>query len=203
MAKINLRPWREERAAARQKDFVTNLIASAICAAALVLMMGYYYDVQMDRQNARNGFLKSSISKLDERIKEIEELKRQRERLLERLNAIQELQGNRPIIVRNFDELVRVLPDGLHYDFLERKEAGFEDIKNMDAIKIRGLAVQNKDVSELMRRLDRSIWFGEPNLSSVGALGSAAAGSKTLALAGIRAFDLSVILTKPKAEDAK
>lgn len=198
MAKINLRPWREERAAARQKDFVTNLIASAICAAALVLMMGYYYDVQMDRQNVRNGFLKSSISKLDERIKEIEELKRQRERLLERLNAIQELQGNRPIIVRNFDELVQVLPDGLHYDFLQRKEAGG------DSIQIKGLAADNKDVSELMRRLNGSIWFGEPNLSTVGALGGGvAAGSKALALADIRAFDLSVILTKPKAEDAK
>lgn len=197
MAKINLRPWREERAAARQKDFVTNLIASAICAAALVLLMGYYYGIQMDRQNTRNGFLKSNISKLDERIKEIEELKRQRERLLERLNAIQELQGNRPIIVRNFDELVRVLPDGLHYDFLERKEAGG------DSIQIRGLAAENKDVSELMRRLNRSIWFGEPNLSKVGAIGGSAAGSSSLDLADIRAFDLSVVLAKPKAEDAK
>lgn len=197
MAKINLRPWREERAAARQKDFITNLIASAICAAALVLMMGYYYDVQMDRQNTRNGFLKTNISKLDERIKEIEDLKRQRERLLERLNAIQELQGNRPIIVRNFDELVRVLPDGLHYDFLQRQEAGG------DSIQIKGLAAENKDVSELMRRLNRSIWFGEPNLSKVSAIGSTAAGSKALALADIRAFDLSVVLTKPKAEDAK
>lgn len=204
MAKINLRPWREERSAARQKDFVTNLVASAICAAALVLMMGYYYDVQMDRQNARNGFLKVNISKLDERIKEIEELKRQRERLLERLNAIQELQGNRPIIVRNFDELVRVLPDGLHYDFLERKEVGFAGTLNKDAINIKGLALQNKDVSELMRRLNSSIWFGEPNLTQVGALGAGAGGArKSLALAGIREFDLSVILTKPKAEDAK
>jgi type IV pilus assembly protein PilN len=204
MAKINLRPWREERSAARQKDFVTNLVASAICAAALVLMMGYYYDVQMDRQNVRNGFLKVNISKLDERIKEIEELKRQRERLLERLNAIQELQGNRPIIVRNFDELVRVLPDGLHYDFLERKEAGFAAALDKDAINIKGLALQNKDVSELMRRLNSSIWFGEPNLTQVGALGAGAGGArKSLALADIRAFNLSVILTKPKAEDAK
>ncbi len=197
MAKINLRPWREERAAARQKDFVTSLIASAMCAAALVLLMGYYYDMQMDRQNTRNGFLKSNISKLDERIKEIEELKRQRERLLERLNAIQELQGNRPIIVRNFDELVRVLPDGLHYDFLERKEAGG------DSIQIKGLAAENKDVSELMRRLDSSIWFGEPNLSKVSALSGSVAGSKSLPLVDIRAFDLSVVMTKPKAEDAK
>ena len=203
MAKINLRPWREERAAARQKDFGTNLAASAIGAAALVFIMGYYYDLQMDRQSARNSFLKSNISMLDERIKEIEELKRQRERLLERLNAIQELQGNRPIIVRNFDELVRVLPDGLHYDFLERKEFGIEGLLESDAIRIKGLALQNKDVSELMRRLDSSIWFGEASLSKVGALGAGGSGKRSLALSDIREFDLGVILTKPKAEDAK
>lgn len=203
MAKINLRPWREERAAARQKDFMTNLFATAICAAGLVLMMGYYYDVQMDRQNVRNGFLKSNITKLDERIKEIEELKRQRERLLERLNAIQQLQGNRPVIVRNFDELVRVLPDGVYYNVLERKEAGFSNVIKSDAIKIKGLAIQNKDVSELMRRMDASIWFGEPILSKVSALSGAAARGKPEDLSDIRSFDLSVILTKPKAEDAK
>ena len=85
----------------------------------------------------------------------------------------------------------------MHYDFLQRQEAGG------DSIQIKGLAAENKDVSELMRRLNRSIWFGEPNLSKVSALGSAAPGRKALALADIRAFDLSVVLTKPKAEDAK
>lgn len=208
MAKINLRPWREERAAARQKEFQTNLLASAILAAALVFLMGYYYDIQSDRQNTRNTFLKTKISELDEKIKEIEDLKKQRERLLERLNAIQELQGNRPVIVRNFDELVQVLPDGLHYTSLERKEAGFDTNKQVeeraDSIQIKGLALQNEDVSDLMRNLDDSIWFGEPNLAKVGKLGADAKGSSAkVALSEMREFDLNVILTKPKAEETK
>lgn len=208
MAKINLRPWREEQAAARQKDFVTNLIATALCAAALVFLMGYYYDMQMDRQNTRNSFLKTNISQLDEKIKEIEDLKRQRERLLERLNAIQALQGNRPVIVRNFDELVRVLPDGLHYTSLERKEGGFaeqnQETMLTDAVRIKGLAAQNKDVSELMRGFQGSIWFGEANFSKVVSLDSNdSKPSKKVTLAGVREFDLTVPLVKPKAEEAK
>jgi type IV pilus assembly protein PilN len=203
MAKINLRPWREERAAARQKEFISNLIASAIFAAAFVLMISYYYDVQMDRQNVRNGFLQNNISKLDEKIKEIKELKHQRERLLERLNAIQELQGNRPITVRNFDELVRVLPDGVYYNSLQRKEAGFGDAKSPDAMNIKGLALQNKDVSELMRRLDKSIWFGESNLSKVIALDKGGSARNADVSSDLRGFDLSVILAKPEDEDAK
>ncbi|MBR9882202.1 MAG: PilN domain-containing protein [Oceanospirillales bacterium] len=181
MARINLRPWREERDAKLQKRFVGNLLAAAILGALTVFGISYYYDMQMDRQQARNNYVKAEISKLDKKIAEIKELKRQRERLLERLNAIQELQGNRPVIVRNFDELVRVLPDGLYYTSLTRKG---------DRVTIDGLADLNNDVSSLMRNLNDSIWFGEPTLSRVRAANQ------------MRSFNLSVPLKKPKAEEA-
>ncbi|MBV1787392.1 PilN domain-containing protein [Marinobacterium sp. D7] len=180
MARINLRPWREERDARLQKRFVGNLAAAAVLGALTVFGISYYYDMQMDRQQARNNYVRSEISKLDKKIAEIKELKRQRERLLERLNAIQELQGNRPLIVRNFDELVRVLPDGLYYSSLSRSG---------DRIAINGLAELNNDVSSLMRNLNDSIWFGEPSLSQV------------RAAKGMRDFNLAVPLTKPKAEE--
>ncbi|MCD8512397.1 MAG: hypothetical protein LRY63_02540 [Nitrincola sp.] len=56
MAKINLRPWREERNALNQKRFVSNLLGSAILAGLVVFGVGYYYDMQMDRQQARKRF---------------------------------------------------------------------------------------------------------------------------------------------------
>jgi type IV pilus assembly protein PilN len=145
MARINLRPWREERNERLQKRFIGNIAGAALLGALVVFGISYYYDVQMDRQNARNAYLKTEITKLDQKIKDIQELRAKRERLLERLNAIQQLQGNRPVIVRNFDELVRVLPDGIHYESLVRKG---------EAITIDGLA-------------DNSIWFAEPDLRQV------------------------------------
>ncbi|WP_020681983.1 PilN domain-containing protein [Marinobacterium rhizophilum] len=177
MARINLRPWREERNAARQKQFITNLLLTVIMAGAVSFGISYYFDVQMDRQHARNNYLKAEIAKLDEKIKEIKELERQRERLLERLNAIQELQGNRPLVVRYFDELVRVLPDKLYYSSVSRKG---------ESVTVNGIADQNKDVSNLMRGMNSSIWFGEPNLSQVRSAGE------------VRQFNLNVPLTKPK-----
>jgi len=182
MARINLRPWREERDARLQKRFVGNLATAAVLGALTVFGISYYYDMQMDRQQVRNNYVRAEISNLDKKIAEIRELKRQRERLLERLNAIQELQGNRPVIVRNFDELVRVLPDGLYYSSLSRTG---------DRIAIDGLAELNNDVSTLMRNLNSSVWFGEPSLSRVTAANQ------------MRNFNLSVPLAKPKAEEAK
>lgn len=181
MARINLRPWREERKAQLQKRFVGNLVAAAVLGALALLAISHYYDVQMERQQARNNYLKKEIAGLDAKIAEIQDLRHKRERLLERLGAIQELQGSRPVIVRNFDELVRVLPDGLYYKTLKRTG---------DRISIEGVAEINNDVSMLMRNLQGSIWFGEPNLSRVAAAD------------GMRSFNLTVPLERPEAEEA-
>lgn len=182
MARINLRPWREERNERLQKRFIGNIVGAALLGGLVVLGISYYYDVQMDRQNARNSYLKAEVVKLDHKIREIRELRAKRERLLERLNAIQQLQGNRPVIVRNFDELVRVLPDGIYYESLVRRD---------ESITIDGLAEQNNEISELMRRLDASIWFAEPDLRRV----DKSDGSKR--------FNMSVGMTRPDAEEAK
>ena len=181
MAQINLRPWREERNALNQKQFMSNLIGSAILAGLFVFGIGYYYDMQMERQQARNDFLRAENTRLDIQLAEINELNRLRAQLLERLQAIEDLQGTRPLIVRNFDELVRVLPDDLYYTSVSRSG---------QLITIDGFAVQNRDVSNLMRNLNNSVLFGEPNLTRVGSVDN------------LRQFNLSVPMTRPANEGA-
>jgi type IV pilus assembly protein PilN len=180
MAKINLRAWREERNEQAQKSFVTYLLFSAILAVAVIFALGKYFDAQMDRQNVRTSYLKSEIDQLRTKIKEIENLKKLKEKRLARLKTIQRLQGNRPLTVRYFDELVRVLPEELYYTSLVRQG---------ERLTVNGLANRNQDVSELMRNLNKSQWFGEPNLMTVGA--------KDLS----RSFNLNVQLSKGNAVD--
>jgi type IV pilus assembly protein PilN len=72
--------------------------------------------------------------------------------------VIQELQGNRPIIVRILDQLVRTVPDGVFYTELRAAN---------QIISITGIAESNNRVSSLMRRLNASDWFAEPNLEGV------------------------------------
>lgn len=180
MAKINLRPWREELAQERQKQFSMNLLGAALFAALIVFAVGFYFDEMKSRQLDRNNYLKVETAKLDAQIAQIRELKAKKDALLQRLNTIQNLQSSRPVIVRNFDELVRVLPDGVHYSSLSRNET---------SVSIKGLAVEKLDVSTLMRNLDQSIWFGEPSLSSVG-----------LVQRDSNNFNLNVPVVLPKVE---
>ena len=161
MARINLRPWREERRAELQRDFLGSLAGFALLGLVYILLASVNISGSIDDQMARNNFLTTEISVLDAKIKEIDELQKKRDELIERMRVIQELQGNRPVIVHLFDELVRTLPDGLYYTSLERKG---------ETISIEGLAESNNRISSLMRRLDASEWFEDPNLTSVKAI---------------------------------
>ena len=76
------------------------------------------------------------------------------------MTVIQALQGNRPIIVRVFDEMVRTLPDGVFYSKLSKAE---------NKMSLKGVAESNNRISSLMRRLDKSNWFAGPNLTAVNA----------------------------------
>jgi len=120
MANINLLPWREELREERKQEFLVGL-GTTVAIAAIILFVGdRVVNSFIDHQTTKNNFLREQISYLDREIAEIRELQRQKSELIERMTVIQELQGNRPVIVRLFDELVRALPDGVYYNTITR-----------------------------------------------------------------------------------
>jgi type IV pilus assembly protein PilN len=158
MARINLLPWREWERERRKKQFLANLAFVVAFGALLVVVGGLFLDARIENQNSRNAFLESEIAVLDGKIAEISELKKKREELLARIRVILELQSNRPIIVRIFDELVRTLATGVHFTNL--KMVG-------NALTLDGQAESNNRISSLMRNLDGSDLFASPSLKSI------------------------------------
>ncbi len=158
MAQINLLPWREERRQELKQEFVVVLVMVALLGVALLFLGDMIVNGQIDEQKSRNQYLKTNIAELNEQVKEIQELKRKRGQLIDRMRVIQELQGNRPVIVRILDQLVRTVPDGVFYTNL---------VNRSGSIQIDGIAESNNRVSSLMRNLDASEWFTDPNLDAV------------------------------------
>src|SRR5690554_6492625 len=183
MARINLLPWREQLREERKKQFLSILVLIVIVAGLLIFLGDRSLNGQIDDQNARNEFLKKEIQLLDGRIKEIEQLQAQRTQLLDRMKIIQDLQGNRPIIVRVFDELARTLPDGVYFTAVNMKGP---------VINIKGGAESNSRVSNLMRQMDASDWLTAPNLTAVKAVTQGA-------LDQANVFEMSVRQTAPGA----
>ena len=170
MASINLLPWRKDRRQELKKEFLVVLGGVAVLALALVLLADRTVNGAIDAQKARNNYLQTHIEELSLQVQEIRELEKRKRELLDRMKVIQQLQGNRPVIVRIFDEMVRTLPDGVFYNELTRTN---------NKIQLQGFAESNNRISSLMRRVDGSQWFASPNLTTVKAdptLGEQASG---------------------------
>jgi type IV pilus assembly protein PilN len=158
MAQINLLPWRDERRAELKKEFMVVLGAVVVSGVLILLCVDLFFSGRIQYQNNRNNYLTSNIQTLNKKVEELRDMQRKRTQLLDRMKVIQDLQGNRPVIVRILDQLVRTVPDGVFYTNL--KATG-------QVITITGIAESNNRVSSLMRRLDASDWFTEPNLEGV------------------------------------
>ena len=182
MARINLLPWREERREERRKRFLLTLIGVVVGSVGAVFIADQIIINAIARQVARNDYIGKQIAVVDERIKQISELKAHRQQLVERMRIIQDLQGNRQVSGRIFDQLARTLPDGVY----------FTDVKMTGkTLSISGAAESNNRVSELMRNLDASDWFDAPSLNEV-----KATSADQLEQANV--FQLTVRQTQPK-----
>jgi len=185
MARINLLPWREERREERRKRFLLLLIGVFVGSVGAVFIAEQIFSAAIERQQARNAYIDKQIAVVDERIKQISELKARRQQLVERMRIIQDLQGNRQISGRIFDQLARTLPDGVY--FTSVKLVG-------KTLSISGAAESNNRVSELMRNLDASDWFDAPSLNEVKAT---TAGQVDQA----NVFQLTVRQTQPAVQE--
>lgn len=158
MARINLLPWREELRKERQQQF---MVVTGMCAGltlAVIALVHINVAGIIDNQLGRNKFLEGEIKTLDARITEIEDLEKEKARLLARMTVIQELQTSRPQVVHVFDELVTSLPDGVY----------LTSIKNTGAsIELSGFAQSNARVSSYMRNVDSAGWLTDPRLNII------------------------------------
>ncbi|MGI8561244.1 MAG: PilN domain-containing protein [Luteimonas sp.] len=182
MARINLLPWREERRKQRQKEFGVMLGLGALAGVVLWFLVNSYYNAQIEGQNERNGYLQQQIAEVDTRISEIDELDRQKARLLARKEVIEELQANRSQMVHLFDSLVRTIPDGVVLTSIRQEGT---------KLTLEGRSQSNARVSTYMRNLEGSGWTTKPDLSYIEAKDGVAGLPYT--------FSLAVQLANPNA----
>ena len=158
MARINLLPWRDELRAERKRQFIGILGLAFIVGALVSLLVHMSFESKITSQQGRNTYLRTEITKLDTKIKEIEKLERQREELLNRMQIVQQLQQSRPLVVRLFDELVRQIPTGVYLTKFTRKAL---------KLNLQGKSESTPRISAFMRNIDNSEWLEKPDISTM------------------------------------
>ncbi|MEW6415394.1 MAG: PilN domain-containing protein [Pseudomonadota bacterium] len=161
MIRINLLPHRELARAARRRQF-NILLGIAVAAGVAIVIVGHTVIASRQAaQDARNAYLEQEIAKLDAQIGEIKKIREQTQALLARKQVVETLQSNRTEVVHLFDQMIRVLPDGLYLKSF--KQAG-------DTVTIAGYTQSSARVSTLMRNLDASPWFDSARLVEIKAV---------------------------------
>lgn len=158
MVRINLLPWREGARELRHRRFQQVLVVMVLLGGGLVLLADAYVNRLIERQLLRNQYLQQATARLDKQLARIQELKAQRQQLLERMVIIEDLQGNRSTSVRVFEQLVRSLPEGVYFTEVDRQGRN---------LAISGAAESNSRVSDLMRNLQAAEGFAVPSLAEV------------------------------------
>jgi type IV pilus assembly protein PilN len=158
MAKINLLPWRQEQRKEQQRQFFTVMGLMVVLVVVGIFAVHLQYARLISVQDSRNEYLRKHIREVEKQIAEINDLASKKDRLLARMEIIQQLQRNRPEIVRLFDELVRVMPDGVYLTSLKQKSTN---------LQMTGIAQSNARVSALMRNIDQSEWLTKPQLDVI------------------------------------
>lgn len=186
MIRINLLPHREEKRKARQQQMLFISGGVAALGALSVLFVYLAIATMISEQAGNNQYLKGEITKLNTEIEEIKALKDKTRSLLERKKVVEDLQANRAEAVHLFDQMVRLLPEGIYLKAV--KQTG-------KIVNIQGYAQSNARVSTLMRNLEASPWLELPDLVEI----------KGVTVNSVRAneFSLNVKISEPhKTEPA-
>lgn len=186
MIRINLLPHREEKRKARQQQMLFISGGVAALGALSVLFVYLAIATMISEQAGNNQYLKGEITKLNTEIEEIKALKDKTRSLLERKKVVEDLQANRAEAVHLFDQMVRLLPEGIYLKAVKQ---------NGKIVNIQGYAQSNARVSTLMRNLEASPWLELPDLVEI----------KGVTVNSVRAneFSLNVKISEPhKTEPA-
>ena len=158
MPRINLLPHREQKRKERRRDFFV-MLGGTLVGAVLVVGAGkLLYAGWTEAQNGKNNLLVSEIKKLDAQIADIQDLENRRTRLNNRMDVIEKLQQQRPEIVHRFDDLVKLIPEGVYLTSIK---------ENGKKLELHGVAQSSTRVSTFMRNIDGSNYFASPELQVV------------------------------------
>jgi len=158
MTEINLLPWREKKREQEKKQFTLYLFVGMAMAVLIVFLINYYANSLVERQTQQNQRLKNEITQLEKQIKEISQIKKLRQALIARMTIVQNLLATRTLTVRLFDEIIKIMPDGVYLNHVERVG---------DKITLIGYAESNTNISHLMRNIEGSDWIHNPELTEI------------------------------------
>jgi type IV pilus assembly protein PilN len=158
MFAINLLPWRKLQRKKEKKKLLLTYLAVLLTLGSIILLKDYYASSLLEKQSQRNQRLRDEINHFNRQLQEIKQLQKQRDALISQMKFVNQLQLARLLIVHLFDELVKLVPEGIYLNKVE---------KTSDQITLQGFSESNSAVSLLMQGIEQNQWMQNPVLGEI------------------------------------
>jgi len=155
MIRINLLSVREAQREAGRRQEGRLMVLGTVFVLALLLVIEVGSRLRLAPINAEHERLRSEITALDAKTKEITELERKRNDIEDKLNTIASLEQRKVGPVQILADLSDATPDQVWL---------LEFTENSGAATITGLALDNQTIAVFMRRLGGSPYFSDVDL---------------------------------------
>lgn len=155
MIRINLLPVRAKKKRNTSLYQLVAMSSAVVVAAFVALSVHAYFNGIVEDQQKKIAEADTEIKRLQKIIGEVNELDKQKQRLLAQLAVIDKLEKGKRGPVHVLDELSTNIPKRVWiYHF--REQGG--------SLSMAGAALENADISEFMRALQKSAYFGDVQL---------------------------------------
>lgn len=196
MTRINLYPWRADTDERLKKQFIVLISAINIAVLLVMIIISCVYYFNISAQEASNAYINEELVEMNRKLRQIEQLKSQKDTLITRLTVIEEVEHDRYSTVYLFNEMASLINAWVVLKDIKREG---------DLVKINGSAGSNGDVAKFLKALESSKYFNAPELNQIKVEQRASATSSNPTIANDSTsglnhlFELQFYQNKPKA----
>ncbi len=158
MTRINLFPWREQLEEQKKRQFILFFSFSNIIIFFIMLITTWSYSSSINYQKENNEYLNNELVVVNKVLRQIDELKAQKQALISRLSVIQRIGSDRYYTLDLFNEIVNLINPMIVLTNIKRTD---------NSVKLMGVAESNTEVAKFLRALEVSPYFKHAELNQI------------------------------------
>jgi len=132
MSSINLLPWREDLRQVKNKNFLAVFTISIVASGFCVLCADVWLQHKINVLAMDSGYMEESLKVVNVQIKQIQNLKQDKQELLDRMKIIRSLEFDRMSVVKLLDAMPRTISNSIYFTEINRSEVKRNDSYQAD-----------------------------------------------------------------------
>lgn len=158
MIYINLLDWRSKHIKILNHRFVAITVMAAVISALLTLSAEIVIKARINTIKSGMAYMDTQLHTVDDKIQTIKGLQDSKQLLLSRKKIIEALQESRPLYVKVFDNMVRIIPADITINEISRKG---------NQIDLSGVSHSNSSIATLVDKIQQLNWVKEAKIGEI------------------------------------